>query len=70
MPKGWTPEGTATYQRGVASLLEFIHEQERRDCLVCQGGGSVYVLSEEMNSYMPVRCHECFGRGRRDGAKP
>jgi len=64
-PIGWTPEGTATYQRANEALRRYIEERAVRDCPVCYGQGSFLSASQELKSYMPVVCELCFGTGKK-----
>lgn len=69
-PIGWTPEGTATYQRANESLRAYIESRAVRDCPACYGQGSFLMASDELRSYVPVVCDLCFGTGRMWVAKP
>lgn len=64
-PIGWTPEGTATYQRANEALRSFIESRAARDCPACYGQGGFLVASDELKAYVPVRCDLCFGTGRK-----
>lgn len=61
MPRGWKPEGTATYQehlRGEAALASFVRVQtERQSCAWCWGQG--YLVERSALGWMPVTCPIC-----------
>ncbi len=45
-PRGWTPEGTATWQRAEnarQSLLAYIRHGGAGECIACQGQGAIAV---------------------------
>jgi len=61
-PTGWTPEGTATYQRANASLRAYMEGESTRRCPWCWGRRGVYEKSE-LGSVVFTRCDGCFGTG-------
>ena len=61
-PIGWTPEGTATWQRANLALRAYIAEASTRRCPWCHGARGFYQKTE-LGSFLFVRCDGCFGTG-------
>jgi hypothetical protein len=63
-PRGWSPEGTATHQRGAASLRDWMRT-DPRECVWCWGQEVLWQASEVLGVFVPVTCPHCGPR--RDG---
>lgn len=62
-PIGWTPEGTATWQRANEALRSYILQESTRErCPWCYGQRGFYRMTE-LGSALFVLCEGCFGTG-------
>lgn len=58
MPIGWSPNGTATHQRGREALQRFALVQSvAQNCAWCWGQG--YLVERSPLGWMPVACPLC-----------
>lgn len=61
-PIGWTPEGTATWQRANDALRAYIERESTRRCPWCWGQRGFYSMTE-LGQALFVLCEGCFGTG-------
>jgi hypothetical protein len=60
-PRGWTPEGTATYQHANERLAGWMRTAPRQ-CQWCWGQEVLWERSEALGTFVPVTCPNCGPR--------